>query len=53
VIMTAGLGDVEGPVLKKPFGVDELLAVMPRATDRAEVTPSRVVGDRHGWEAVA
>jgi CheY-like chemotaxis protein len=53
VIMTAAPNRVEGPILRKPFGIDDLLAVMPRDAWRESAASSRVGLGPRGLEAVA
>jgi Response regulator receiver domain len=53
VIMTAAPYGGPGPVLRKPFGIEDLLALMPRGVVKAKMPPSRVGEDPRGLEAVA
>jgi CheY-like chemotaxis protein len=54
VIMTAALTRVEGPVLRKPFSIDELIEVVERNARRRDALAStRVAIGSRGLEAVA
>jgi CheY-like chemotaxis protein len=53
VIMTAAPAAIRGPVLPKPFGVDDLLAVLPGRVATAEPASTRVGLGPRGLEAVA